>query len=233
LNHVEPPPIDQYRNKIICGDCLEILPKIPDGSIELVVTDIPYNEVNRETGGLRNIDKGSADDAFVSIPLLVEQIVRLANSAYVWCGIEQVSDLRREFVRNRMTTRQGVWIKSNPSPMNANRLWLSGVELCVFARRAKATFNRFCESPVWYGPSERVVNFPCPKPIWLIKELIDASSSFGDVVLDPFLGSGTTAVACKMLGRDFIGIEINPDYCRIAEKRLAALPNTKLEAFAS
>lgn len=207
--------------QIIHGDCLEVLKTLPSGSVDAVVTDPPYNKVNRDTGGLRSIDKGGADSRPVNIPELAAEFARVCRgSVYVWCGTEQVSEWRRAFVDARLTTRQCVWEKTNPSPMNAQAMWLSSLELCVFARKPKAAFNRFYESPVWRGPSERVDGFPCPKPEWLMRELIDASTDFGGTVLDPFMGSGTTGVACVNTGRNFIGIEIDEKYCEIARKRI-------------
>lgn len=97
--------------KLINGDCMQAMKTLPDGSVDAVIADIPYNEVNRATGGLREINKGLADCSPVDIPMLVAEIARLARSAYVWCSTEQVSELRSEFIRDRMTTRQGVWKK--------------------------------------------------------------------------------------------------------------------------
>jgi len=67
---------------------------------------------------------------------------------------------------------------------------------------------------------------PHQKPLDLILKILEHSSKSNDIVLDPFLGSGTTAVACKMLNRHFIGIEINPEYCKIAEQRLNQIPKS-------
>jgi DNA modification methylase len=209
--------------KLYLGDCLGMLREMADGSVDAIVTDPPYNVVNRATGGLRQIDKGGADELPVQPTLLAAEFARVCRgSVYVWCGSEQVSEWRAAFVRAKMTTRQCVWEKSNPSPMNAQSIWLSSVELCIFARKPKATFNRFYESPVWRGPSQRVEGFPCPKPVWLMAEAIDASTELGATVLDPFMGSGTTGVACMNTGRNFIGIELDEGYFKIASDRIAA-----------
>lgn len=194
-----------------CGDWADILPGLPECAC--VVTDPPYNEVNRKTGGLRKIDKGIADSASVDCKALATALASKATgSIYVWCGTEQVSDLRAAFVVSGLTTRACVWEKSNPSPMNGQRLWLSSIELCVFARKPFATFNRHCKSPVWRGPTQRSKIHPTQKPVWLIKEQIEASTNAGDLVIDPFMGSGTTAIACLDLGRRFIGVDICPEF---------------------
>lgn len=214
--------------QVIQGDCLDVLRSMPDASVDAVVTDPPYNEVNRKTGGLRAIDKGGADSLPVDVPTLAVEFARVCRgSVYVWCGTEQVSAWRSAFVQARMTTRQCVWEKTNPSPMNAQSMWLSSLELCVFARKPKAVFNRFYESPIWRGPSERVDGHPTPKPTWLMHNIVDASTEFGATVLDPFCGSGTTGVACVQTGRKFIGIELDPGYCELARRRIAdAVPLT-------
>jgi DNA modification methylase len=202
------------------GDALEILPVIR--RCDMVLTDPPYNVVNRPDEGLRSLDRGAADSAPVSVDWLSSELPRHASgSVYVWCGSEQLSGLRAGFVGREMTTRTCVWHKTNPSPMNGDRLWLSAVELCVYARHPKATFNEHCAAPVWVGPTEPRDDHPTAKPEWLFKRIILASSDTSDTVLDPFMGSGTTLRAAKDLGRKAIGIEIDERYCEIAVKRLA------------
>jgi site-specific DNA-methyltransferase (adenine-specific) len=202
------------------GDCREILPAL-DG-VDLVLTDPPYNEVNRHSAGLRTLDRGGADSLPVDVDWLARTLPTVATgSIYVWCGMEQVSVLRAGLVAQGMSTRTCVWHKSNPSPMNGQLMWLSAIELCVFARHKKATFTRHCEAPVWFGPTEPRDDHPTAKPEWLFKRLIVASSLPGDVVLDPFMGSGTTLRAAKDLGRHAVGIEISERYCETAVNRLA------------
>lgn len=209
---------------VILGDCLEIMREMPDGSVDVIITDPPYNAINRTTGNLRVIDKGLADSTPIDIPSLSKEFWRITRgSVYTWCSDEQYTDWVNAFKSLGATTRICAWLKTNPSPMNGEKFWLSALELCVFARKSHATFNRFCKPPLWKGPSERVSGFPCPKPLWLMEELISASSNEGDTILDPFMGSGTTMVACERTGRNGIGIELNKDYFEIAQKRLSQL----------
>lgn len=126
-----------------------------------------------------------------------------------------------------MTTRVGAWEKTNPSPMNGTRLWLSGLEFCVFARKANATFNEHCKKALWQSPSGRSKIHPTEKPVGLMERLILASSNQGDTVLDVCMGSGTTGVACANTGRNFIGIEREKEYYHIARKRIAEAYNKK------
>lgn len=217
---------------VTCGDALTTLRGLAPASVECVVTDPPYNVVNRDSGGLRVFDKGDADAAPIAIPALASEFARVADgSIYVWCASEQVSEWRAAFVAAGLTTRQGVWWKSNPAPSNGQHLWLNAVELCVFARRPRATFNRCCEPPCWYGPTERVPGAPCPKPVWLMRHLIDASTGLGGVVLDPFCGSGSTGVAAVGLGRRFLGVDIDPAAVALTVRRIdESIPKPKRAA---
>ncbi len=207
--------------KLYQGDCLEIMPTLPAASVDLVLTDIPYGKVNRASSGLRNLDKGAADVVTFSLEDLVSEVVRVCSgSAYIFCGTEQISTLRALFVAAGLTTRLGIWEKTNPSPMNGQRLWLSSVECCVFARKSKAAFNEHCKSSVWRLATQQGKLHPTQKPLALMERLVLASSNPGDTVLDNCMGSGTTGVACVNTGRNFIGIEKDSAYFSIAEKRI-------------
>lgn len=202
-------------------DARFVLIWMKSNSIDSIITDPPYNAINRDTGGLRQIDKGKADSSLIDIAKLGNEFIRIARgSIYVWCSDEQYTGWMTMFTGQGFTTRKCAWWKTNPSPMNGQHLWLSALELCAFMRKPGAPFYRFCAAPLWKGPSERVDGFPTPKPVWLMKELIGASVPVGGTVLDPFMGSGTTGVACVQTGRKFIGIEIDPGYFEIAKKRI-------------
>jgi DNA modification methylase len=213
------PYYDDGTCVIYHGDARDVLPSL--SPVELVLTDPPYNVVNRADEGLRSLDRGSADSANIDVGWLVGAVARLTTgSVYVWCGSEQLSPLRAGLVTAGMSTRTCVWHKSNPSPMNGERMWLSALELCVFGRRPKAAFEPHCEAPIWFGPTEPRDDHPTAKPEWLFKRLVLASSVKGGTVLDPFMGSGTTLRAAKDLGRKAIGIELEERYCEIAARRL-------------
>ena len=210
--------------KLLQGDCLEEMKSIPDGSVDMILTDIPYGEVNQKSSGLRKLDRGRADECNFDINSMVDTFVRIGRgSFYVFCGTEQVSVITTAFKRHKLTTRVCVWEKSNPSPMNGSRLWLSGMEFCVFARKPKATFNEHCQKALWKFPVGRSKTHPTEKPLALMSRLVTASSNDGDIILDPFMGSGTTGVACKNLNRDFIGIELDKGYFEIAQKRMGLI----------
>jgi DNA modification methylase len=208
---------------LVNADCIEAMSKLSDKSIDLVVTDIPYGEVNRKSAGLRNLDKDKADVVNFNLPDLVDELCRLTKgSIYIFCGINQVSTIRETMTKNKMSTRLCIWEKTNPSPMNGDKIWLSGIECCVFGRFPKATFNEHCKNTVFRYPCGRNKIHPTQKPEELIERLVLASSNVGDLVLDPFSGSGTTAVVCKKNSRNFIGFELDKEYYDKAVDRIAS-----------
>ena len=215
---------------LYCGDCLEIMKELPKESVDLVLTDIPYGEVNRKSNGLRNLDKKDADKLSFAVRDFLDILIRkVTGSVYIWCGTLQAGIIRKYLIDKGFSTRIGVWEKTNPSPMNGQYIWLSGIEWCVYGKLPKATFNEFCKNTVWRFPSGRSKIHPTQKPITLFSYLITVSSNENDLILDPFIGSGTTAVACEQLNRRWIGIEINPEYCEITKQRiLKEINQTKL-----
>jgi DNA modification methylase len=211
-----------FLNEIVCGDCLELMKRIPDASIELILTDIPYDVVNRKSGGLRNLDKKDADILTFDLEEFINQAHRICKgSIYIFCSTEQVSEIRGGLVSKGMTTRLCIWEKSNPSPMNGEYMWLSGVECCVFGRKKGAVFNEKCKNTVWKFASPKSKVHPTQKPSKLFEYIISVSSNESDTILDPCLGSGTSVIAAKTLGRKFIGIDISQEYCEIARQRIA------------
>lgn len=203
------------------GDCLEVMKSIPDGSVDLILCDLPYGEVSQKSSGLRRLDRGNADRCEMDLFDVSSHFNRICNgSIYAFCGTEQISALVANFRSFGLTTRVGAWEKTNPSPMNGTRLWLSGLEFCVFARKSNATFNEHCKKALWQAPSGRGKIHPTEKPVSLMERLILASTNEGDVVLDNCMGSGTTGVACMNTGRRFIGIEMDEGYFNIAKERM-------------
>lgn len=213
--------MEQYLNKILNDDCMNVLRNIPSKSIDLVVTDPPYDGVNRESNGLRNLDKGKADIMEFDYDSWMNEIVRVCRgSVYIFCGHEQISQIFNKLNMHKFSTRLMIWEKTNPSPMNGDCIWLSGVEPCVYGKRPGATYNGFCENTVIRAETERNTIHPTQKPVDLFAKLIRTSSNPGDIVLDTFSGSGTTAVVCHRLKRQFICVEKDKEFCIKSQKRL-------------
>lgn len=141
--------LDDLIGKITCADCLDVLRDLPDKCVDLVLTDPPYGGVNRETNGLRNLDKGCADIVAFDFNAWLNEIVRICKgSVYIWCGHEQISDIFKKLNTNKFSTRLLIWEKTNPSPMNGDCIWLSGIEPCVYGKRGGQHIMDFAKIPL-------------------------------------------------------------------------------------
>lgn len=205
--------------------------EIPDESIDFLLTDIPYDVVNRSSNGLRNLDKDKADILTFDLDEFLNQALRITkNSICIFCAKEQFSYLYKFFAKQKGTVRPIVWQKSNPSPMNGQYIYLSGVELAVwFKKKGAKTFNAHCKNTVFKYPNGNSKLHPTAKNLSLFEELIKDNTNENDWVLDTCMGGGTTGVACVNTNRKFIGIELDEQYFNIAKERIedaiARLPN--------
>lgn len=207
--------------KLMQGDCLERMKDIPDNSVDMVLTDIPYGEINRYSNGLRNLDKGIADIETFEIEPFVFSLCRICKgSIYIFCSVEQVSEIRGHLQKSDLSTRLIIWEKTNPSPMNGEHIWLSGIECCVFGKKKGATFNEFCKNTVLRYPCGKNDLHPTQKPIEMLEYLISVSSNEKDLIFDPCMGSGSTGIACINTQRNFIGIELDENYFKISSDRI-------------
>ena len=207
---------------IECGDCLELMKELPDESIDFTLTDIPYGVVNRQSNGLRDLNKKKADIETFKIPDFLNEVYRVSKNAIcIFCGKEQFSEIYKFFAGKKGTVRPVIWRKTNPSPMNGQYIYLSGVELAVWFKKSGAkVFNAHCKNSVFDYPNGKRDIHPTQKNIKLFEELILDNTNEGDVVLDPCLGSGTTAEACVNTGRHYIGYELDVEYYELICKRL-------------
>ena len=138
-------------NELIKGDCITEMELMSSNSVDLTLTDIPYNEVNRKSNGLRELDKKEADILTFHLPSFLMEVERITkNSLIIFCGREQFSQIYSFFANKKGTVRPIVWQKSNPSPMNGQHIYLSGVEFAVWFKKAGAkTFNAHCKNTVF------------------------------------------------------------------------------------
>jgi site-specific DNA-methyltransferase (adenine-specific) len=209
------------QNRIYNVDCITGMKKLKEKSVDLILTDIPYTVVNRKSNGLRVLNKKYADIGNFDLKKFLRECVRIVKgSIYIFCSTEQVSLVREFLVNAGMSTRLIIWEKTNPSPMNGEYIWLSGIELCVYGKFKGAVFNEKCKNSVFRFPNGRSKFHPTEKPVNLFKYLVEVSSNVGDLVLDPCIGSGTTAVACLEKSRNFIGFELNKKYYTYCKNRI-------------
>lgn len=205
-------------------DCIVGMSEIPDNSVQMVLTDIPYGELNnvKETK-LRVMNKDDADIITFDIDVFLDEIYRVClGSFYIFCGFQQISKISGFAKERGMMTRVCCWRKRNPSPLMCEHFWLSDVEYCVAFKKKSAVFNFFYQSSVWdFKAGDRTFH-PTQKNLELFRFLVLASSNEGDVVLDPCMGGGTTAIACIKEHRHFIGFELNNEYYVKSLKRIEA-----------
>ena len=215
-------------NTVINIDCLEYMNSLANNSVNFTLTDIPYDEVTRTTNGLsqmKSLDNlGDADKLNFNLENFLNEVYRVtSNSMVIFCGREQFSKICEYFKNKPGTCRTIIYKKTNPVPSNGQYVYLNGIELAVwFKKRGAKVFNAHCKNTVFEYPifSGKKRIHPTQKHPDLFKELILDNTDEGDLVFDPFSGSGTTAVACRNLGRNFIGSEIEKDYYEKAIKRL-------------
>ena len=212
------------------GDCLELMKNIPDGSVDLVLTDIPYGECNRNDNGLRNLNKENADIETFNLQEFLIEVYRVTKGTIVvFCGQHQFSEIKNFFQekqdKNKGTVRQLVWRKTNPSPMNGKHIYLSGIENAVWFKKRGGVFNANCKNTVFDYPCGRSKLHPTEKNHDLLKELIFDNSNEGDIVFDPCMGSGSHGLVAVENNRRFIGIELDEGYFNIAKKRIEEAVN--------
>jgi DNA modification methylase len=212
------------------GDCLEVMKQIPNKSVDLVLTDPPYNiarENNFSTMGRAGIDFGEWDKGF-DLFSYIDQVSRVLNKdgSFVvfnaWRNLGAIADYAE---KQGFETKDMIRLeKSNPMPRNRDRRYITDYECAIWfvKEKAKWTFNRQDDKyqrPKFVACIESGLH-PTQKNLSLMENLVKIHSNENNVVLDPFMGSGTTGLACKNLNRHFIGIEQNANYFEIAKGRI-------------
>lgn len=206
---------------IYCGDCLEILPLLD--KVDLVLTDPPYNIHAGKTGNKNGLFKsvnsleltGGFTDSGVDYDFLNNY-----DNWFCFCSIKQLNELLNIAVKKERYNLI-TWCKSNCLP-TCNNKYLPDVEYIIHGFKKNHLFGDYKDKSCYfqYRSGDKKTDHPNEKPIPLIMKLINLGVELNQTILDPFLGSGTTAVASKRLGRKFIGIEISEKYCQIAVDRL-------------
>ena len=208
--------------EIYNDDCISFMKTMKDNSVNFTLTDIPYDVVNRQSNGLRNLDKGMADVLTFDIIEFCESVYRVTkNSVCIFCSKEQFSTIFGFFASKKVTTRPIIWQKSNPSPMNGQYVYLSGVEMAVWFKKSGAkVFNAHCKNTVFKHPNGRNKLHETEKNHELLKELILDNTNENDIVFDPCMGSGSHILVATQNSRKGIGVELNEHYFEVAQDRL-------------
>lgn len=224
-------------NHIYCADCYEAIKELPDKSVDLIVTDPPYEIPNTKAGEnsefaksiqqMNNELKQNKLTKGIDYKIL-DDFVRVMKeiNIYIWCNKKQIPTYFDFFIgKHKCSFEIIVWRKTNAMPTFNNK-YLTDKEYCLYFRKGGRCM------PTSYESAKTVYDLPINvkdkarfehttiKPLEIITNIISNSTQPNDIVLDPFMGSGTTAVACKNLGRRYIGFEVNPKWHKVACDRL-------------
>lgn len=217
--------------RIECMDALELLKSISDKSVDLILTDPPYVFKNTQGGGqfgskhrtyhaeLETLSNG------ITYDVLDEMLRVLKNpNIYIWCNKAQIQQYLNYFTEKKCTFDLLTWHKTNPTPTCHNK-YLSDTEYCLFFRKGAKLYGQYSTKHKYWITSaniedKKLYGHPTCKPVNIFEQLICNSTLEGDVVCDPYLGSGTTAVACKISNREFVGGDIDENYVKTARMRI-------------
>ena len=236
--------IDEIRNTFICGDILDELKSFPSESVDLVVTSPPYNLKNSTGNGMKNGTGGKWSGAAL-IDGYSTYDDNMPYDDYVQWQRGCLSEMMRVIPDDGAIFYNHKWRVQNGLIQDRHEI-VEGFpvrQIIIWKRKGGINFNPGYFLPtyevvymiakpdfrlvphanshgdVWEFPQEMKNKHPAPFPVALAERII--SSTKAKIILDPFMGSGTTAVAAKLLGRDFVGIEISPEYCEMSRERLS------------
>jgi DNA modification methylase len=238
---------------LIKGNCVETMNNLKDNSVDLIVTDPPYNLGNFMRNRATNLKKmrnnffGDAgwddlefEDWIEHMDSFFEQsqrILKKGGSIIMFMSLIKVETIIKLAEKNKFYYKTtGVWHKTNPMPRNMNLHFINSIEGWIYFTNVTrtGTFNNngiaihdYIESSVTPKNEKIYGGHPTQKPEKVIQHFVELLSNPGDVVMDPFMGSGTTGVVAKKLGRDFIGIELQEDYFDISLKRISDVSTNK------
>jgi len=239
-------------NKIHEGDCLELLKKIPDNSIDCVITDPPYMisqkgksigrkslsnkswkrnmDIKLDFGKWDNFD--SEKEFFNFTEKWFKECARvLKPKSWIYIFFDKQKTGYFDLFLSRKYGIKGrtifAWLKSNPVPSFRKVNWLSASEFIWVGSKGDCKLKNFLQQKEMHNnmttPNKSAygeTKHPTEKPKKVIRKLVLVNTNEGDLVLDPFIGSGTTAIVCKELKRNFIGIEKEEEYVKMSRERL-------------
>lgn len=229
--------------------CIDAMEAMEPHSVDLILTDPPYNlgkfMKNRDTNlkrmrsnyfgaaGWDDLDYDAWTQSMDKFFDGASKIIRPGGSMVVFMAIikvETIIDIATKYGFYYKTT--GIWHKTNPMPRNMNLHFINSTEAWIYFTYGAhtGTFNNagkalhdFFETSVTPASERTYGKHPTQKPVALLSEMVKILSNEGDIVYDPFMGSGSTGVAAIINGRRFIGSEVNEDYCKISQSRMESI----------
>lgn len=222
--------IEQYINKIINADCLDILRQLPDKCVDLVLTDVPYKMDFEHDMGIRkmrpNYDKISeyGSNANIDYNLFFDLCLKKLKvvNFFTFCDKATKFEFLKIADKYGFGYREIPFCKTSPTPF-ANNQWLNDIEWGIHIFNKVPIYGDYMTKRGWFvvdNLKEPDINHPTPKKTFIVEKLLQNLSQENQIVLDPFSGSGTTAVACHNMKRRFICIEKNPKYAKDSQRRV-------------
>lgn len=231
--------MQERQYSIVNDDCRNRLCKLHDNSIDLILTDPPYNIAKYSTGNIALPGREALNNDIASWDMVdidprefiyeFKRILKPDGNIFIFTSYNLIGKWHEVFDKEFDTFQFFIWHKTNPAPKIFKNGFLNSCEMiiCMWNKGHKWNFSNqnemhnFFESPICMRP-ERLSNpkHPAQKPVKLLKHIIKIASNPGDIVLDPFMGVGSTGVAALELKRKFIGCEIEKEYFDASKKRL-------------
>lgn len=213
---------------IIQGNAYDLIKTIPDNSIDLIVTDPPYlydKAGNGKNTQYNNMIEGVKDELYQEFFRVLKKV-----NIYQFCNLNQFEQILQNYENYKKQLL--IWHKPNGMCISQYEYYRT-IEYIWYVREKGVTFNKEVKRDPYYSQalnqrSELHHLHPTVKPLNLVKKFIGVSSNPNDLVFDPFVGSGTTAVACQQLGRRFIGFEKEVKYIEVCQKRLDCIITDEL-----
>ena len=222
--------------ELLHGDCLELMKDIPVGIVDAIITDPPYNisrDNNFHTMGRAGIDFGEWDKGFDLTTWIgiAQPTLKKGGNIIIFNDWKNLSYIAESLESNGFIIKDLIrWKKTNAMPRNRDRRFITDYEVAIWAvkKGGKWTFNRLSDTyeiPEITGgltPRSEKLNggHKTQKPIYVMEWLLERLTEVDDIILDPFMGSGSTGIACKNLNRSFIGTELDENYFNMAKERI-------------
>lgn len=222
--------MEQYINTIQNIDCLDFMKTLPDKCIDLVLTDPPYGMNYQSSWRTDKHEKIENDISLEWIEPFIKESFRILKDnthIYIFCNDYAISDFRHILEKVGFTVKRTlVWVKNNHTSGDLEGDYANKTEFILYAHKGRRLLNDGRDTNVLFFNRANCDEHPTKKPEDLFAYLIKKSSNKNEIVFDPYLGGGTTCIASKMLNRNYIGCEISPEYCKIAQERINSISNT-------
>ena len=205
------------------GDCLELMKDIPDGSVDLVLTDPPYGMAFKSNYRKEKYNEIQNDKSLEWLERYISECYRVLknNSAiYCFCSWHNVDVFKQAIEKKFKVKNILIWEKNNTSMGDLKGSYAPKYEMIIFAHKGRKLLNGFRYADIIKANRTGNKLHPTEKPVDLLELFIKNSSDENAVVFDGFMGSGSCGVACVNTNRNFIGIELDENYFKIAKERI-------------